>query len=64
MGIVSGTALEAGADVVGVTPYAMVAAGGEKEQTKSVHKPHIQIKEKGREKVSARVRACSCARGT
>ncbi|KAL1947322.1 hypothetical protein VTO73DRAFT_14283 [Trametes versicolor] len=51
MGIVSGTALEAGGDVVGVTPYAMVAAGGEKEQTKSVHKPHIQIKEKGREKV-------------
>ncbi|KAI0648321.1 hypothetical protein C8Q79DRAFT_999701 [Trametes meyenii] len=51
MGAVSGAALEAGGDVVGVTPYAMVAAGGEVDQTKSIHKPHIQLQEKGREKV-------------
>ncbi|KAI0831700.1 hypothetical protein BC628DRAFT_1407337 [Trametes gibbosa] len=51
MGIVSGAALEGGGDVLGVIPFAMVAAGGEVEQTKDVHKPHIQLKEKGREKV-------------
>ncbi|KAI0668472.1 hypothetical protein C8Q78DRAFT_979708 [Trametes maxima] len=51
MGVVSGAALEAGGDVVGVTPYAMVAAGGEVDQTKTIHKPHIQLQEQGREKV-------------
>ncbi|KAI0694162.1 hypothetical protein C8T65DRAFT_585234 [Cerioporus squamosus] len=51
MGAVSGAALEAGGDVTGVVPYAMVAAGGEVDQTKGVHAPHIVLKEKGREKV-------------
>ena len=32
MGVVSGAALEKGGKVTGVVPYAMVAAGGEKEQ--------------------------------
>ncbi|KAI8999055.1 hypothetical protein BD414DRAFT_143116 [Trametes punicea] len=51
MGAVSGSVLEAGGDVTGVTPFAMVAAGGEKDQSKGVHKPHIELKAKGREKV-------------
>lgn len=34
MGVVSGAALDAGGQVTGVIPYAMVVAGGEKEQTK------------------------------
>ncbi len=33
MGVVSGAALEAGGEVTGVIPYAMVVSGGEKEQT-------------------------------
>lgn len=33
MGVVSGAALEFGGKVTGVIPYAMVASGGEKEQT-------------------------------
>ena len=32
MGIVSGAVIEAGGQVTGILPYAMVAAGGEKEQ--------------------------------
>ncbi|KAI0373261.1 hypothetical protein BV20DRAFT_1104084 [Pilatotrama ljubarskyi] len=52
MGAVSGAVLEAGGDVTGVTPFAMIAAGGEIDQSKGIHKPHIQVKEKGREKVS------------
>ena len=32
MGVVSGAVVEAGGQVTGVIPYAMVAAGGEKEQ--------------------------------
>lgn len=34
MGVVSGAALKKGGRVTGVIPYAMVAAGGEKEQTR------------------------------
>lgn len=33
MGVVSAAAIEKGGQVTGVLPYAMVAAGGEKEQT-------------------------------
>lgn len=33
MGVVSGAVLEAGGRVTGVMPYAMIASGGEKEQT-------------------------------
>ncbi|KAI9056955.1 hypothetical protein FKP32DRAFT_1598845 [Trametes sanguinea] len=51
MGAVSGAMLENGGDVTGVTPFAMVAAGGEVDQSQGIHKPHIQLKEKGREKV-------------
>lgn len=58
MGIVSGAALEGDGDVIGVIPYAMVAVGGEVDQTKSVHKPHIQLKEKGREKVRTLISTC------
>lgn len=36
MGVVSGAVLEAGGYVTGVIPYAMVVAGGEKEQTKDL----------------------------
>ncbi|EJF62650.1 hypothetical protein BD309DRAFT_984780 [Dichomitus squalens] len=50
MGAVSGAVLDAGGQVTGVVPYAMVAAGGEVEQTKGTHTPHVQLKEKGREK--------------
>ena len=55
MGAVSGAALEAGGDVAGVVPYAMVAAGGEVDQSKGIHAPHIALKEKGREKVRSRM---------
>ena len=54
MGAVSGAALEAGGDVAGVVPYAMVAAGGEVDQSKGIHAPHIALREKGREKVRSR----------
>ncbi|KAI0781391.1 hypothetical protein BD413DRAFT_505009 [Trametes elegans] len=50
MGAVSGAVLDAGGDVTGVTPFAMIAAGGEIDQSKGIHQPHIQLKEKGREK--------------
>ncbi|KAI0713486.1 hypothetical protein C8Q76DRAFT_796449 [Earliella scabrosa] len=50
MGAVSGAVLEAGGDVTGIVPYAMVAAGGEIDQTKGIHAPHVQLKEKGRER--------------
>lgn len=33
MGVVSGTVMQGGGEVVGVIPYAMYAAGGEKEKT-------------------------------
>ena len=51
MGAVSGAVLNAGGDVTGIVPYAMVAAGGEVDQTKGIHAPHVQLKEKGRERV-------------
>lgn len=35
MGIVSNSVLEAGGRVTGVMPYAMVAAGGERDKTAS-----------------------------
>lgn len=35
MGVVSGAVIDAGGRVTGVIPYAMVAAGGEKEQADS-----------------------------
>jgi predicted Rossmann-fold nucleotide-binding protein len=50
MGVASGAALEAGGRVIGVIPYAMVAAGGEGEKTKSA--VTIDLNEVGREKVS------------
>ncbi|KAI0806906.1 hypothetical protein C8Q74DRAFT_1362475 [Fomes fomentarius] len=50
MGEVSGAVLDAGGDVTGIVPYAMVSAGGEVDQTKGVHAPHVQLKEKGRER--------------
>lgn len=49
MGIVSGSSLEHGGKVVGIVPYAMVAAGGEGEKTKSG--VMVQLNEVGREKV-------------
>ena len=55
MGAVSRAVLEAGGDVAGVVPYAMVAAGGEVDQSKGIHAPHIALKEKGREKVRAAI---------
>jgi len=53
MGIVSGAALEAGGDVVGVIPYAMLAEGGEGERVPG-NEPSsifIKLKEEGRESV-------------
>jgi hypothetical protein len=35
MGVVSGAVMEAGGHAIGVRPYAMVAAGGEKEKAAS-----------------------------
>lgn len=55
MGEVSGAVLDAGGDVTGIVPYAMVSAGGEVDQTKGVHAPHVQLKEKGRERVCSLV---------
>lgn len=51
MGAVSGAVLDAGGDVTGVTPYAMVAAGGEADQKSGARGAHVQLKETGREKV-------------
>lgn len=50
MGVVSGAVLEGGERVIGVVPFAMVAAGGEEEKTKSNIMVHLN--EAGREKVS------------
>ncbi|KAL5529131.1 hypothetical protein ACEPAG_5105 [Sanghuangporus baumii] len=44
MGIVSGTALEHGGEVVGVMPYAMYAAGGEREKTSNEIDDSVDIK--------------------
>jgi len=54
MGIVSGGVLSAGGRVTGVVPYAMVAAGGEKEQAKGHAPPgygRVTLDEAGREAV-------------
>lgn len=51
MGTVSGAALDAGGEVTGVVPYAMVAAGGEKDQVTGSSATYVELKEKGREKV-------------
>ncbi|RPD59202.1 hypothetical protein L227DRAFT_586761 [Lentinus tigrinus ALCF2SS1-6] len=51
MGAVSGAVLEAGGDVTGVVPYAMVAAGGEVSQTQENRRPPLMLKQKGREKI-------------
>jgi len=49
MGIVSGACLQEGGDVTGIVPFAMVAAGGEQEKSKS--NIHVHLKEEGRERV-------------
>jgi len=54
MGVVSGAVLEKGGNVTGVIPFAMVAAGGEAEQTKSSKealKGLVALDERGRENV-------------
>ncbi|KAH8102959.1 hypothetical protein BXZ70DRAFT_1006140 [Cristinia sonorae] len=52
MGIVSGGVLKTGGKVTGVVPYAMVAAGGEKEQTDTpLGYGKIVLEERGRESV-------------
>ncbi|THH31550.1 hypothetical protein EUX98_g2641 [Antrodiella citrinella] len=55
MGVVSGAALAEGGHVTGVVPFAMVAAGGEKEQTKNANAPpgygRVILAEAGREAV-------------
>ena len=53
MGIVSGAVLEAGGDVVGVIPHAMLAAGGEGERVPEKGTPSVFVKleEAGRENV-------------
>ncbi|KZT11575.1 uncharacterized protein LAESUDRAFT_671692 [Laetiporus sulphureus 93-53] len=51
MGAVSGAASEAGGDVTGIVPYAMVAAGGEVDQVANRRGPAVLLNEKGRERV-------------
>ncbi|TFK46024.1 hypothetical protein OE88DRAFT_1688329 [Heliocybe sulcata] len=55
MGVVSGAVLQAGGQVTGVVPWAMVAAGGEGEKTGKGEARdqavHIILNERGREKV-------------
>lgn len=60
MGLVSGAALEAGGDVTGVVPLAMVAAGGEGDKNEAGNssggdKINIILNEKGREKVRTEI---------
>ncbi|PPR08106.1 hypothetical protein CVT24_010567 [Panaeolus cyanescens] len=50
MGVVSAAALQAGGKVVGVVPYAMVAAGGEGED-RTKDSPKVFLDEAGREQV-------------
>ncbi|KZT70187.1 hypothetical protein DAEQUDRAFT_764927 [Daedalea quercina L-15889] len=52
MGEVSGAVLESGGDVTGIVPYAMVAAGGEVDQTQGKRGPSVLLEEKGRERVN------------
>ena len=64
MGVVSGAALEAGGEVTGVVPFAMVAVGGEIDQVRGTKGAHVLLKEAGREKVRL-VRFCyRCERGS
>ena len=49
MGIISSAVLEKGGSVTGVVPFAMVAAGGEAEQTKGKASGLIVLNEAGRE---------------
>lgn len=53
MGIVSGAALNAGGDVVGVIPHAMLAVGSEGERVSTEGTPSVCINlgEEGREMV-------------
>jgi len=52
MGAVSGAVLDAGGEVTGIVPYAMVAAGGEVDQTQGKRGPSVVLKENGRERVN------------
>ena len=54
MGAVSRAVLEAGGEVKGVVPYAMVAVGGEVDAVKGTKAAHILLKEEG---VRAKVRS-------
>ena len=51
MGAVSGAVIDAGGDVTGITPMAMVAAGGEVDQRNGSRGAHVKLQETGREKV-------------
>ena len=54
MGIVSGSVLGAGGNVVGVVPHAMLAAGGEGERVSENGSASVFVKlEEGRERVGA-----------
>ena len=55
MGIVSGSVLGAGGDVVGVIPHAMLAAGGEGERVSEngFASVFVKLEEEGRERVGA-----------
>lgn len=57
MGVVSGAVLAKGGKVTGVVPFAMVAAGGEREKkTKATLEALVALDESGRENV----RSLSC----
>lgn len=51
MGTVSGAALDAGGEVVGVVPYAIYAAGGETERVNGNSPTPTKMKEEWRERV-------------
>jgi hypothetical protein len=51
MGIVSDAAVAAGGDVTGITPYAIVAAGGEGPKAKRATQALALLQDPGREKV-------------
>ncbi|KAI0793802.1 hypothetical protein C8Q74DRAFT_532876 [Fomes fomentarius] len=59
LGAVSGTVLrlDASGDVIDILSYAMVAAGGEFDQTKDIHAPHMQLTASGW-RLSQSTRAC------
>lgn len=50
MGLVSGAAIDAGGEVIGIIPHTMAKVGGDKEKVKSIVANHIP--DKGREAVS------------